>query len=215
MKTRAVIFDLDSTILRLDVDWRKVIIEVEKFFPDKCPDIDDLKSSLAYFVEANLNYKKLPLKKRKRFLKMLERMEIEGAEKSGILPFSRCAIGSLSRNYKLGVVSGNSVYAVRVSLKKFGLLKRFGAVIGRENSAKVKPAPDGIILALKKLRVKPCEAVFVGDNIYDVIAAKAAGTKAIAVLSGNTKRKALAAANPDRIIKNLGSLEGVLKEIFQ
>jgi HAD superfamily hydrolase (TIGR01509 family) len=47
-----------------------------------------------------------------------------------------------------------------------------------------KPAPDLVQVALDKARVQPCEAVFVGDTVWDVQACQRAGVVCVGVLSG-------------------------------
>ena len=44
-----------------------------------------------------------------------------------------------------------------------------------EDVKRSKPAPDLVIKSCKKLRIKPKEAILVGDTKYDMIAGKKAG----------------------------------------
>lgn len=49
---------------------------------------------------------------------------------------------------------------------------------------KRKPNPDQIVYALNKLGMKPNEAIYVGDDIRDIIASKAAGVFSVAASWG-------------------------------
>ncbi len=60
-----------------------------------------------------------------------------------------------------------------------------------------KPAPDSAILALKKLGATPDRAVFIGDSVYDLRCAKAAGVATVAVGYGAATPNALLAESPD------------------
>ena len=54
-----------------------------------------------------------------------------------------------------------------------------------------KPAPDLVQVALEKAGVRPAEAVFVGDTVWDVRAAGKAGVPCLALLSGGISRAEL------------------------
>lgn len=55
-----------------------------------------------------------------------------------------------------------------------GLAPYFSQAIVAEDIAHGKPAPDGILLAMKRLRATPATTVYVGDTVYDADASKAA-----------------------------------------
>jgi HAD superfamily hydrolase (TIGR01509 family) len=57
-----------------------------------------------------------------------------------------------------------------------------------------KPAPDLVQVALEKARVRPEEAVFVGDTVWDVQACNKAGVPCIGLLSGGISREELRGA---------------------
>ncbi|BBL80302.1 haloacid dehalogenase [Rubrobacter xylanophilus] len=71
--------------------------------------------------------------------------------------------------------------------KYLRLLETEGRLSGIVNSADVensKPAPDIFELALERAEVSPEETVAVGDAVWDVQAAHAAGIRTVAVLTG-------------------------------
>jgi HAD superfamily hydrolase (TIGR01509 family) len=57
-----------------------------------------------------------------------------------------------------------------------------------------KPAPDVFGVALNKARMKPEDAIVVGDTPYDIDAAAAAGVRTVAVRSGGFSDQSLSAA---------------------
>ena len=57
-----------------------------------------------------------------------------------------------------------------------------------------KPAPDIYLLAARRLGVEPGAAVAVGDSLYDVQSARAAGMKCVALLTGGFAAEQLLAA---------------------
>jgi HAD superfamily hydrolase (TIGR01509 family) len=69
-----------------------------------------------------------------------------------------------------------------------------------------KPAPDLLLKAADMLGAGPDETWYVGDSRWDMIASKAAGMRAIAVLTGATSESALAEAGADVIYPTLAEL---------
>ncbi len=69
-----------------------------------------------------------------------------------------------------------------------------------------KPAPNILEAALKAVDVQPENAVFVGDAVWDVIAAKELGVPCIGVESGGTAAATLKEAGAVEVYKNLAEL---------
>lgn len=84
------------------------------------------------------------------------------------------------RGVPMGVMTGKGLRTAKITVEALGLADTFGAVITGEDVAQQKPAPDGPLLAAKKLGVAPSQSAFVGDSPVDILAAKAAGMVAVA-----------------------------------
>jgi phosphoglycolate phosphatase-like HAD superfamily hydrolase len=78
------------------------------------------------------------------------------------------------------------------------------------DTARWKPQPDPIELALRRLGAEPRESVSVGDQPGDIIASKAAGVFAIAAGWGCADQAALRGAEPDAEAETMGDLETIL-----
>ncbi|GAB4219388.1 MAG: pyrophosphatase PpaX [Candidatus Microgenomates bacterium] len=85
----------------------------------------------------------------------------------------------LSKKYQLGIVTSR----VRGGLFKISVLKEFEnnfkVVVYFDDTKNHKPNPEPILFALRKLKLKPSEVVYIGDAESDIIASKAAGVKII------------------------------------
>lgn len=67
---------------------------------------------------------------------------------------------------KTGLISTGYEVDIHTILEKVGLARElFDVIIGADTIKKVKPHPEVFRYALKKLKVKPEEALFVGDQI--------------------------------------------------
>jgi len=90
---------------------------------------------------------------------------------------------------KIGIVSGAYEEDINLILKKAHLSKElFDITIGANTIKKAKPHPDVFKYALKKLNIKPDEALFVGDAVEtDYKAAEKVGVKAVLIQRTETK----------------------------
>ena len=75
--------------------------------------------------------------------------------------------------------------------QQFAFAKLFDTVITSDDTSKHKPDPEPNLAAISKMGADPETAVYVGDTINDLKAAKAAGIKFAGALYGS--------ANPDTI----------------
>lgn len=73
------------------------------------------------------------------------------------------------------VVTNSPVGIGRKAVETAGLSRFFATVVGHDEVARSKPAPDGVLLACKRLAVEPSRAMMIGDSRFDEGAAGAAG----------------------------------------
>ena len=78
------------------------------------------------------------------------------------------------RNIKLALITGSTRKITSGILKKFNLKKYFGCILGMEDVKRRKPAPDMVLKACRLLKVKPQNAIIVGDTMNDITAGKRA-----------------------------------------
>jgi len=99
--------------------------------------------------------------------------------------------------------------ATRV-LRELDLLKHMDLVLGIDDVAHPKPASDIIQLTLKRMGVKPEEAVFVDDTTVGLEAGKNAGTHIVGVTTGPHDREKLGTLKPDYIIGGMAELRRII-----
>lgn len=78
-----------------------------------------------------------------------------------------------------GIVTNKVSSLTHPLVAKIGLLDA-GCIISGDTAARPKPYPDPLLAAAKELDVAPEECWFVGDDLRDIQAGKAAGTVTIA-----------------------------------
>lgn len=83
-----------------------------------------------------------------------------------------------------GIVTNKPYYLARGVVDAMGWRDRCAILIGGDTLARKKPEPDQLFLASHSLVVKPGQCVYVGDDERDIVAARRAGMKSVAVLWG-------------------------------
>lgn len=113
---------------------------------------------------------------------------------------------------RTGLVSNVGKMALEEAIKKLGISPLFNLLVSRNDVRHLKPHGDGIRLALNRLEVPEEKALFVGDSIDDIQAAKEAGLRVIIILGGENPRHDLLSGGPDLLIQDYGELIACLKE---
>ncbi len=94
--------------------------------------------------------------------------------------------------------------------KKIGCDDVVAAVVNSGDVEQSKPAPDIVVAALREVGVAPENAVMLGDTVYDVRAANAAGVACIGLMCGGIGENELLEAgavavygNPSELLQDL------------
>ena len=102
------------------------------------------------------------------------------------------------RGVRHAIVSNKIDFAVKeLSRAYFG--DRMRVAVGDDPSRRKKPAPDSVLEAMRQMGVSPEETAYVGDSDVDVLTAKNAGIPCVAVSWGFRDEACLRAAGAQRI----------------
>lgn len=107
------------------------------------------------------------------------------------------------RQVPLAVITNKPHRFVAPLLKQVGLDGYFAWLVGGDTLAQQKPDPAALLHVMCEAGVGPGESLFVGDSRNDVLAARAAGVKVIAVSYGYNHGEPIAAQNPDELVDSL------------
>lgn len=107
------------------------------------------------------------------------------------------------RKVPIAIFTGRSWNTTEVILRHHGLLDRFITVVANDHVSSPKPSPEGLLLALKRMGLRPEEALLVGDSPVDVRAAKHAGSIAVGALWDRfAEREELERQKADHLVQN-------------
>lgn len=83
-----------------------------------------------------------------------------------------------------GIITSKPIWLTQPVVKHFGLDQRAACIVMGDTLSTVKPNPEPLLYACEHAKIKPENAVYVGDLQTDVMAAKAAGMKSVGVTYG-------------------------------
>jgi HAD superfamily hydrolase (TIGR01509 family) len=194
---RCVLFDLDGTLLDT---WRLYIAAYQRAlapFLGRPVTLDDLRRfkpvSERRLIRQAVGEAETD-RYHRAFVAHYDALFDETCE--GFYPGATELLAALrERHTRLGMVTGKSRPAYEITQRRCAL-GPFEAVVTDEDVAMPKPDPEGLRLALAQMHVAPAQAIYVGDSLDDLGAARAAGIAFAAVLwcKGPQERAAFAAA---------------------
>ncbi|NWG76630.1 MAG: HAD family phosphatase [Rubrivivax sp.] len=107
--------------------------------------------------------------------------------------------------YPKAVASSSPLQYIHEHLTQVGLLERFVVRVSAREVARGKPAPDVFLEAARRLGVRPEQCVVFEDSPHGIAGAKAAGMRAVAVLTPHTRHLNFRAA--DRVVERIDAID--------
>lgn len=114
------------------------------------------------------------------------------------------------RGVTLAIASSRGRPTLTAFLDDMNLSRHVSMVVGAEDVERAKPEPDMVVKILEELDLKPEEAIVVGDTVFDVGMAHAAGVAAVGVTYGNGSRAELEAAATEHVIDDFAALLAIV-----
>lgn len=109
---------------------------------------------------------------------------------------------------RLGLVSASARPVIRTVLETVGLDQAFETVVSGDEVPRGKPAPDGFLMAARRLAVDPALCIVVEDSRNGVLAGKAAGMTVAAIPCRATSHEDFSPA--DLVLPSLEALPKAL-----
>jgi N-acetyl-D-muramate 6-phosphate phosphatase len=188
-KPQAVLFDLDGTLLDTAPDLLSALNQLRSEFKLAPMSLADIRPTISQgskkmvkhvlgIDETHADFLSL----REYFLQIYDK---QLADRTQLFPEIETILSHLEQNQiKWGIVTNKLTRQTLPLLKALNLSERTGCLICGDTLPTYKPHPEPILQACQLLQADPSRSLYVGDAITDIVAAKAAGTKAIAALYG-------------------------------
>jgi phosphoglycolate phosphatase len=138
-----------------------------------------------------------------------------GAPVEPLYPGAADAIAALAarEDVVLGIATGKSQRGVRLVLGHHGLLDHF-ITIKTADDAPSKPDPGMVLAAMREVGVEADDTIVVGDTVYDIAMARAAGARGVGVTWGYHPSAALREAGAFAVIDAYPTLVPTLERIW-
>lgn len=192
-RVRAVLFDLDGTLIETDDQVAAALAHRLRFLGWLLPD-----QTRAHLARRWLMHSELFVNGTMTFL---DRTHLDGIlfrlndslrrwrgirRPDNFVPVSGSVemLRELAARYRLAIVTSRNCRETQAFLDQCDVAGLFYVVITRDDVRRLKPHPMPVRRAAEKLGVPPEQCVMVGDTGVDVRAAKAAGALAVGVLCG-------------------------------
>ena len=137
------------------------------------------------------------------------------ADTSPLFPGVVAALDALdNQGILLGVATGKSRRGLDAVLEHHGLSDRF-VTLQTPDCAPGKPDPGMVLLAGAATGVDPANIAVIGDTVYDIRMARAAGAGAIGVTWGYHEAEELHAAGADCLVADFGEVPAAVASLVQ
>lgn len=83
---------------------------------------------------------------------------------------------------RIAAFTGKGRRSAEITLKELGVFEKVELLVSGDDVTQKKPSGEGILTILKKLGIKPEEAIMIGDSSADIKAAREAGVAVASVL---------------------------------
>lgn len=184
MKVRALLFDLDGTLIDTEPSALRAAVACFEMWGVEFPAEEahqvagrtwrDFFEKFSQKYGLPVSVDEACLAATKIYVAMLH-------EELRIVPGSVEAVRVLAKVWRLGLVSGSTRSEIGVVGERFRVLDQFKVILGAEDYNLSKPAPEGFLSAAQALRADPATVLVFEDSQPGIEAALAAGMKVIAV----------------------------------
>jgi len=196
---KAVIFDLDGTLIDSKIDFRKMkrrnirlleasgveqglLTEEMLNYDIERRAIEDLRTKGVSEEDIQRIFQKVA--------DIMNEIELEAVEDAQLLDGVAETLEKLKKiGFKIGIITRSCREYANKILKKFELERLIDAVAARDDVSKPKPDPEHPRHLMKILGVKPSEAVLVGDHPMDALCAKNIGMRFFLIPKRDTNFK--------------------------
>ncbi len=124
------------------------------------------------------------------------------------------ALRELGRRFRLALLTSRGEKTLYRILGESGISKEtFEVILHKDSLHAHKPDPEALHHLLRLMRLKPGEAVYVGDSVVDAACAKAAGVAFVGVLTGGATREEFEGLCVSHVISSMEELPALIASL--
>ncbi|GFM54410.1 phosphoglycolate phosphatase [Pseudomonas cichorii] len=189
MRLRAVLFDMDGTLLDTAPDFIAIsqAMLADRGLPAVADKLirDEISGGAKAMVAATFAMSPQAPAFEPLRLEFLERYQRDCAVHSRLFDGMAELLADIEKSGLIwGVVTNKPVRFAQPIMEQLGLAERSALLICPDHVTHSKPHPEPLILACSQLDLDPASVLFVGDDLRDIESGRDAGTKTAAVRYG-------------------------------
>ncbi|MFX0096277.1 MAG: HAD family hydrolase [Candidatus Hodarchaeota archaeon] len=219
-KFKAIIFDLDGTLVWFKIDYmsarKKALDRLREHNID--PELLSTTEPIFTTVGKVFDYlkkkgaKETELKEiRQAVDRAIEKYELDGAEMTSLIPGVIETLEELKRRgFKLGIFTLNRDLIANYVLEKTNIRRFFDVVVTRDDVIKPKPSIEHLGKVIELLGIAPEKTIVVGDHPVDFQAANSIGVLTIGVETSMKTAEELKKGGADHTIGVVSELTDFL-----
>ena len=189
MRLRAVLFDMDGTLLDSAPDFIAIsqAMRAERGLPTIADKLirDQVSGGARAMVAANFSMDPEAEGFEALRLEFLDRYQAHCAVLTRPFDGMDELLNDIEQAKLIwGVATNKPVRYAEPIMQQLGLAQRSAVLVCPDHVSRSKPDPEMILLACAKMGVEPAATLFVGDDERDIEAGRAAGCKTAAVTYG-------------------------------
>ncbi len=208
----AVLFDFEGTLVDLQWDLQgavKETLEMLRAFHFPIQRFQEMKYS-TLMLEALRMAEEIgqsPDRVREKIEAIYDRFDEDAFRRWRLRSGSQEFLSALrTKGIKTGLVSNVGRKTLEKAVLKLRLQPLFDVVVSRNDVRFMKPSGEGLRMALGRIQVLQDKALYVGDSLDDIQAAKAAGIKVIIILGKDNPEAELFSREADQRIHHFNEL---------
>ena len=218
----AAIFDLDGTLVDFHFDGvsakKALMRKIAELGVDAEVSEADPTQTIIDRVYAKLSSNGASSKigaVRTELYRILDYYELQASPKILLKENALETLETLKGDVALALVTNSGRNPADQILRKHGIEKFFKVTVTRDDMAHLKPRGDGIAMAVSMLNVDASEAIYIGDSVYDIRAAREANVMIAAVVGGVHNTERLIKEEPDIVINDISVVPSMLERLRQ
>lgn len=208
---KAIVFDFDGVILDTELDRFAELKRELKFYGytlHKRHLLSLLGKKTKEFLKEN--FPQLSDEIMRQIADKRRQSITQNAIRLNLMPGIEDLAKYLALHYQLAITTGSLREIAKKVLEHYHLSKYFRLIVAGEDFKTSKPDPECYLLTLKKLDLRPSEAIIIEDSEAGITAAKKAGCRVFALQNRYNKGQIIDA---DKIFKSHNEILNYFKSI--
>ena len=207
---KAVLFDVDGTLVDTMDKIVRGLGDAIEHFSGKRPDEQDIRRLIGLPLTVQLRMNVNPTATDSELDEMIQytisRYEHHKALDKEILPAIEALRLCHQAGLKTALVTSRNAAEMESFVPSFTGMRYVDASVNASDVARPKPDADCVLKACELLSVAAEEAIYIGDAIFDMQSARAAGATPVAVAYGSAARSDLDKEQPALLIETPDAL---------